>query len=119
MPAQGPGQRRVALIVYLVVLGLTGALVLSLVRIPDWYGGLAMHRISSPSALAWQVAGIAILHFIWPLALLYVALKLPYWIIISLYQPDLILWLESVATLVFLKGILQIALAWRVFSQIH
>jgi len=33
--------------------------------------------------------------------------------------PDLILWLESVAVVVFLKGILQIALAWRVFSQSH
>jgi hypothetical protein len=48
-----------------------------------------------------------------------VALKIPYWIILSLYQPDLILWLESVAALVFIKGVLQIALAWRVFAQSH
>jgi hypothetical protein len=98
---------------------LTGALILSLVRIPDWYGQLALQGISTPSALTWRIGGIAILHFIWPLALLYVALKLPYWIIISLYQPDLILWLESVAAVVFLKGILQMALAWRVFWQSH
>jgi CubicO group peptidase (beta-lactamase class C family) len=117
LPSQGPGQRRVALIVGLVVLLLTGALILSLVRIPEWYGGLAMHGIPSPSDLVWRVGGIAILHFIWPLALLYVALKVPYWIILSLYQPDLVIWLESVAVVVFLKGFVQIALALRVFWQ--
>jgi hypothetical protein len=119
MPRPGLGQRRVALIVYLVVLGLTGALILSLVRIPEWYGQLAMHGIPSLSALTWRIGLVAILHFIWPLALLYVALKVPYWIIISLYQPDLILWLESMAAVVFLKGLIEITLAWRVFSRIH
>jgi hypothetical protein len=117
LPAQGLGQRRVALIVFLVVLLLTGALVLSLVRIPEWYGQLALHGIPGPSDLTWRVGWIAILHLIWPLALLYIALRIPYWIILSLYQPDLVIWLESVAALVFLKGILQIALAWRVFWQ--
>jgi hypothetical protein len=101
----------------MIILLLTGALILSLVRIPDWYGQLAMHGIAGPSALIWRIGLIAIFHLIWPLALLYVAVKVPYWIIISLYQPDLILWLESVAAVVFLKGVLQIALAWRVFSQ--
>lgn len=119
LPSQGPGQRRVALIVFLVILGLTGTLILSLARIPEWYGQLAMHGIPSLSDLTWRVGIIAIVHLIWPLALLYVALKIPYWIIISLYQPDLILWLESLAAVMFLKGILQIALAWRVFWQMH
>ena len=117
MPRQGLGQRRVSLIVDLVILGLTGALILSLVRIPDWYGQLAMHGIASWSDLTWRIGVIAILHFAWPLALLYVVLKIPYWIIISLYQPDLVLWLESVAAVVSLKGLLEIALAWRVFWQ--
>lgn len=76
----------------------------------------AMHGIPGPSDL---VGGIAILHFLWPLALLYVALKIPYWIILSLYQPNLVVLLESVAAVVFLRGVLQIALAWRVFSQSH
>jgi hypothetical protein len=119
LPSAGPGQRRIALIVDLVILLLTGALILSLVRIPDWYGGLALHGIPNISDLAWRVGGIAILHFLWPLALLYVAVKVPYWIIISLYQPDLILWLESAAAVVFLKGLIEITLAWRVFSRIH
>jgi hypothetical protein len=36
-----------------------------------------------------------------------------------LYQPDVVLWLESVAAVVFLKGVLEITLAWRVFWQSH
>jgi hypothetical protein len=108
---------RCPLLVFILLL--TGALILSLVRIPNWYGQLAVHGIPSPSDLTWRVGLIGILHFLCPLALLYVALKLPYWIILSLYQPDLILWLESVAAVVFVKGVLQIALAWRVFSQSH
>jgi CubicO group peptidase (beta-lactamase class C family) len=119
MPSQGPGQRRVSWIANLLVLGLTGALILSLVRIPDWYGQLAVHGIAGWPELAQLSGMIAIFHFVWPLALLYIMLKIPYWIILSLYQPDLVLWLESVAAVVFLKGLLEIALAWRVFWQIH
>ena len=88
-------------------------------RIPEWYGGLALQGISSPSDLTWRIGLIAILHFVWPLALLYVTLKFPYWIILSLYQPDLVTWLEAVAAIVFFKGALQIVLAWRVYSRIH
>jgi CubicO group peptidase (beta-lactamase class C family) len=117
LPKQGPGQQRVALIVDLVILLLTGALILSLVRIPEWCGQLAMHGIASPSDLTWQIFLIAIVHFIWPLALLYVVIKFPYWIILTLYQPDLVIWLETVAVVVFLKGVIEIALAWRVFWQ--
>ena len=102
-----------------MILGLTGALILSVARIPEWYEQLAMHRIASWSDLIWRIGLIAILHFTWPLALLYVVLKIPYWIIISLYQPDLIIWLESMAAVVSLKGLLEIALAWWVFWQIH
>jgi CubicO group peptidase (beta-lactamase class C family) len=119
LPSPGPGQRRVALIVDLMLLALTGALILSLVRIPEWYGQLSMNGIPGPAGLAWQLGPIVLLNLIWPLALLYVALRIPYWIIISLYQPDLILWLEAMAIVVFLKGVLQIALVWRVFQQVH
>ena len=119
MPRQGPGQRQVSLIVDLVILLLTGALILALVRIPEWHGQLAMHGIASWSDLTSRIGLIAILHFAWPYALLYVVLRVPSWIMLVLYQPDLVIWLESVAAVVFLKGLLQIALTWRVFSQIH
>ncbi len=119
LPRQGPGQRRVSLLVDLLLLALTGWLALTLLRIPDWYGGLALHGIASSSDLAWRMGRIAILHFIWPLALLYVVLKVPYWIELVLYLPDLVTWLVSMAVVVSIKGLLQIALAWRVFWQIH
>jgi CubicO group peptidase (beta-lactamase class C family) len=119
MPRQGPGQRRVSLIYDLVILGLTGALILSLVRIPDWYGQLALHGIASWSDLAWRSGLIAIWHFTLPLALLYVALKVPFWIMAGLLQPDLVTWLKSVAVVLSLKGLVEIALAWRVFWQSH
>jgi hypothetical protein len=33
------------------------------------------------------------------------------------YQPDVIYWLYSVAAVVLLKGVLEIALNWRVFKE--
>ena len=119
MPTQGMGQRQVSLIVDLVILALTGVLILSLVRLPYWYGQLAQHGIAGWSDLTSRTALIALVHFAWPLALLYVVLEVPSWIMLVLYQPDVVLWLESVAVIVFLRGVLEIALAWRVFSQIH
>jgi hypothetical protein len=34
-----------------------------------------------------------------------------------MYQPDLGYWLEAVATVVFLRGLVEIVLAWRLFRQ--
>ena len=117
MPMPGPGQRRVSLIFDLVILGLTGALVLSLARIPGRYKRLAQRGIVSRSSLARLSGRTAIYHFTGPLALLYVALEVPYWILLALYQPDLVNWLYAVAAVVSLKGLLEIVLIWRVFRQ--
>jgi CubicO group peptidase (beta-lactamase class C family) len=92
-PMPGPGQRRVSLIFDLVILGLTGALVLSLARIPGWYKRLAQRGIVSRSRLARLCGRTAILHFTGPLTLLYVGLEVPYWIMLVLLQPDLVNWL--------------------------
>jgi CubicO group peptidase (beta-lactamase class C family) len=119
MPIPGPGQRRVSLIYDLVILGLTGALVLSLARIPGRYKRLAQRGIASRSSLARLSGRTAIYHFTGPLALLYVALAVPYWIMLVLLQPDLVNWLYAVAAVLSLKGVLEIALAWRVFRQTH
>jgi CubicO group peptidase (beta-lactamase class C family) len=119
LPRQGPGQSRVSLIVDLVILLLTGALILSLVRIPEWYGQLAVQGIAGWSELSWRVGLIAVLHFTLPVALLYVMLRVPYWIFFALYQPDLVVWLETVAAVLFLKGLLEIALASRILWPIH
>jgi CubicO group peptidase (beta-lactamase class C family) len=119
LPRQGPGQRRVSLIFDLVLLGLSGALVLSLARIPGWYKRLAQRGIGSHSSLARLSTRTALLHFTGPLALLYVVLKVPYWILLVLLQPDLVNWLYGAAGVLSLKGVLEIALAWRVFRRTH
>lgn len=119
IPIQGLGQRRASLIFNLMILVLTGALVLSLGQVPDWYGQLAQRGITGWSELARQSGLIALFHFTGPLLVLYLALKVPQWILLVLYQPDLFIWLESMAVAMFLKGLLKIALTWWVFWQIH
>ncbi len=117
LPKQGLGQRRASLLFNLVVLGLTGALVLSITRIPEWYSHLALQGIIGWPELTRLSAQIALLNFTWPLALLYLTRKVPAWIMPALYQPDLVAWLESTAVILSVKGLLAISLIWRVFWQ--
>ena len=117
MPAQGLGVARLALMFDLVLLALTIALVVALARIPGRYRRLTRRGIASASSLAWRIGLVAALHFVWPLLLLYAALKVPNWILFVLFLPDLVYWLEVVAAIVFLKGWLELALLWRAFRQ--
>jgi CubicO group peptidase (beta-lactamase class C family) len=119
MPAQGLGVARLALMFDLVLLALTIALVVALARIPGRYRRLTRRGIASSSSLAWRIGLVAALHFVWPLLLLYAALKVPNWILFVLFLPDLVYWLQAVALVVFIKGLLEIALLWRVFRQTH
>lgn len=61
----------------------------------------------------------AILNCVLPLLILYLALEVPAWKVTVLMVPDLGYWLEAVAAVVFLKGLLEIGLIWRVFKQSH
>jgi hypothetical protein len=117
MPRQGPGYRRVSSIFDLLILALSSVLVISIVRIPGWYRRLAQSGINRPSELSRRVGKTAVFHFTGPLALLFTALKVPVWIEIVLYLPDLVAWLYSVAVVLTLKGIIEIALIWRVFQK--
>jgi hypothetical protein len=92
-------------------------LVLALVRMPRRYRRLAQRGLAQRSDLARRAGWIAALHFAWPAALLYVALTLPEWKELVWFQPDLTYWLSAVATLVALKGGIELALAWHVFRQ--
>jgi hypothetical protein len=69
--------------------------------------------------MASRIGPIATLPLVWPLALPYAVLKVPSWIMLDLYAPDVVIWLQSVVAVVFFKGLIEIALAWRVFLQIH
>jgi hypothetical protein len=115
--SQGPGQWRIALIADPLMLLLTGAVILSLFRIPDWYGQLALHGIAGWTDLGWRLALIAVLNFTVPVALMYVMLEYPPWIFFALYQPDVTLWLQAMALVLALKGSVEIALVARLFGR--
>ena len=120
LPEQGPGNGRLYLLFDLVLLALTIVLVLALARIPGRYQRLAQGGIARWSGLVWRSGLVAVLHFAWPLVVLYLALNVPAWqVYVMLFQPDLGYWLQAVALVVFIKGLLEIALLWRVFRQPH
>jgi CubicO group peptidase (beta-lactamase class C family) len=119
LPEQGLGIGWLSLSFDLVVLALTIVLVLSLARMPGRHRRLAQRGIARWSALAWHSILFAVLHFAWPLVVLYLALNVPDWKVLVVYQPDLGYWLAAVALVVFLKGWLELALAWRVFRHTH
>jgi Beta-lactamase len=118
-PEQGPGIRRLYMIFDLVILALTVVLVVSLAQIPGRHRRLAQHGIASRSGLVWRSGLAAVSYVAWPLLVLYLALRVLVWKVFVMYQPDLGYWLEAVAMVVFLKGLLEIALIWRVFRQTH
>lgn len=119
LPDQGAGIERLSLIFDLIVLALTALLIVSLARIHRRYHRLAQRKIDQRSDLVWRSSLIAASHFIWPAVVLYLTLGLPDWKMLLLFQPDAGYWLLAVGAVVFLKGCLELALLWRVFSQSH
>ncbi len=114
LPDQGRGKTRLYLIFDLVLLALTVWLVIALLRIPRRYRRLTEHGISTRKDFTWRIGLIALLHFVWPLVVLYVAVNVFMWNVLFMFQPDLVYWLQVVAAIVFLKGILEITLLRRV-----
>jgi hypothetical protein len=45
------------------------------------------------------------------------ALKVPVWQELALYQPDLAYWLQTVGAIVVIKGLVEEALLWRIFAK--
>ena len=117
LPGQGIGIRRLSIIFDLLILGLSGALIFSLARIPGWRKRLARGGIASQSDLIRLGGKTALLHFSGPLALLYIARAVPGWIIFVMFQPDLVSWLITAAGLLALEGLVKIGLIWSVFRQ--
>lgn len=118
VPEQGLGHGRLYLIFNLILLTLTVALLISLARMPGWYQQLAQHGIAGWSNLAWRTALISILHLMWPLFILYLNLRVIAWkVYVMMYQPDLGYWVNAFALTVLVKGLIEIALAFRVFLQ--
>ncbi len=110
MPEQGLGQQRVSLIFDAVIVGLSAALIRSLVRVPGRHER-SRRRETGSRLRPKRCSGItAVYSFIGPLALLFIKRKVPVWPALALYQPDLASWLSAAAGLLSLKGILEIAM---------
>jgi CubicO group peptidase (beta-lactamase class C family) len=119
LPRQGPGNLRLILIFDLAILALTGALGLSLARIPGRYQRLAQGSLAGRSELVLRSGLAAGLHLPWLAGVLYLERKFPIWKVLALFQPDLAAWLKAAGAVVFLKGLLEIALFWRVFWRLR
>jgi hypothetical protein len=117
LPDQGPGIERTTLLFNAVLLALTLWLIAALVRIGPRYRQLAKRGILNRSALLQRGGLVGLLHFIWPLSLAYVVLKVPMWQELALYQPDLAYWLQTVGAIVVIKGLVEEALLWRLFGK--
>lgn len=117
LPPQGIGLERLTVIFDLLILALTGVLVNSFAGLPRRNRRLRQHEIASRSDLLRLGGKTSAIHFAWPLVLLAVALFDPSWIIMVLYQPDLISWLYSVAALTSIEGLIEIAFIWRTFRR--
>ena len=117
LPKQGIGIHRLSLGFNLLLLSLTGAMALAVRRVPARHRRLARRGIANWPDLARLAGRTALTHFSGPLALRLLARRLPNWILLVLYQPDLVAWLRAMAAAASLKGLLELALIWRVFAR--
>jgi len=102
-----------------VLLTLTAVLVISLVRIPQRSWKLKQQGINTYSSFLWCSSMIAALHFLLPLFILYLAIKVPLWKVLIMMQPDFGYWLEAIAIVVFFKGVFEMKVTWSLFKQTH
>lgn len=115
LPDQGRGLRLLYIIFDAVIFVLTIVLIISLLRLRKRFRELRRRGIPNRAAL---VVRIVLLHFVWPLVLLYLIVTVIDWrVVLFLYQPDLGYWLSAVAIVVVLKGLLELVLLWRVPGQ--
>ena len=117
LPDQGPGHERLTLIVNLVVAMLTGALAISLARIPHRYRQLSRVGFTSRRAFARRIALAVAAIVVLPAALLYLWMAAPAWRVVAQFQPDLGYWLTIVAIILVLKALLEVVLATHVFRH--
>lgn len=114
LPDQGIGHRRLTLIFNVVIALLSAALVISVARIRRRHRQLAQQGIASRSALWSRIAIAVVLNLALPIALVYLWLAVPAWRALILFEPDLGYWLAAVATVSFIKGVLELVFIARV-----
>jgi len=104
MPDQGRGIRNLYLGFDLLIGMFTVLLVISIVRMRPRY-----HRLKEQGITKWSVVW-AIAHFAVPLFVLYLTVKVFFWKVLRMLQPDFYYWLTAVAIVLFLKGLIEIAM---------
>jgi CubicO group peptidase (beta-lactamase class C family) len=118
LPDQGPGIRLLTFLFDAILLVLTAVLAIMLARMPYRYKRLAQRGIPGSGIFLRHVLLTALLHFVWPGLILYLALGVLAWKVqVMMLQPDLGYWLEAMAAVVFVKGLIELAMAWHVFAQ--
>lgn len=119
LPDQGRGKRQSYVIFDLVILILTALLVISLLRIPRRYQRLGQLGITNWWSVSWRSVLVAVLNFTVPVVIIYVMMKVLLWQVLKMFQPDLIYWLEAVAVVLFVKGVVEMALLASVLRHRH
>jgi NADH dehydrogenase FAD-containing subunit/CubicO group peptidase (beta-lactamase class C family) len=117
LPDQGIGHRRLTLVFNVVIALLSLALVMSLARIRRRHRRMAQRGIPSRTALWSRVAIAVALNLALPVVLLFLWLAVPAWPALILFEPDLGFWLSAVATVLFIKGALELLFIARVYRQ--
>ncbi|WP_170848286.1 serine hydrolase domain-containing protein [Lentibacillus halodurans] len=112
LPAQGLSMQQKYWIVNGLVVLLSAWFLFSLVRVLKRYRRLSALHSTNSKGLVWRAVLIIVLHLFWPSTVLLLTVTdiLPIWHVLSLYQPDIILWVKFMAIAVFLKGIAEIGL---------
>ena len=116
-PDQGPGNERLTLIFDLTILVLTGGLVVALARIPGRYRRLRQQGIAGWGELVRWGGTAAALNFALPVVVAYLALRVPAWQVIEMFQPDLGWWLKGTAVVLLVKGFVEVASVGKIAGR--
>lgn len=110
LPDQGLGLGRLYLIYDLAIAALTALLVVSVVRLRGRYKLSRRREIEN-----WSRRRVfkAVTHFALLGAVIYLALRVPFWRLLVMFQPDFCYWLTAVAVVLFVKGGIEITLMPR------
>jgi CubicO group peptidase (beta-lactamase class C family) len=113
IPDQGRGIRRLYLIFDLVLVIFTALLVISIVRMRRRY-----QRWQEQGITKWSMLWVSA-HFAVPLFVVYLTVRVFFWQVLRMLQPDFYYWLNAVAIVLFVKGLIEIAMISNVFRQRH
>jgi CubicO group peptidase (beta-lactamase class C family) len=113
-PSEGIGHERLTLLFDGVLLVLTIALAASLARMPRRHQRLRWQPIADRTEYRLRVCKAAVLNFSIPIVIAYLTIAAPTWRALARLQSDLIWWLDIVAMILFVKGVVELVWLWRV-----